>query len=91
MTGGYLLTFEFGLGPRGLWWGLVIGLGLVAVIFLLRVRTMLRRRIDRVRIDSMVELLGKSTRLILRPTIAHASSCDRDGQRIKAMPCPAFG
>ena len=33
---GYVLAFRFGLGPRGLWWGLTLGLTLVAVSLALR-------------------------------------------------------
>jgi MATE family multidrug resistance protein len=47
----YLLGFRFGLGPTGLWWGLVLGLGVVASVLLVRVRIALARRQDRVVID----------------------------------------
>jgi MATE family multidrug resistance protein len=40
------------LGPRGLWWGLVAGLAVVAVILLVRVRSRLRGPMARVRIDA---------------------------------------
>ena len=33
---GYLLAFRFGMGPRGLWWGLTLGLTLVGVTLALR-------------------------------------------------------
>jgi MATE family multidrug resistance protein len=45
------LGFVAGLGPRGLWWGLVLGLGLVGSSLLLRVRVRLARRQLRVVID----------------------------------------
>ena len=45
------LGFVAGLGPRGLWWGLVLGLGLVGSSLLLRVRVRLARRQLRVIID----------------------------------------
>ena len=48
---GLLLAFVLGYGPAGLWWGLVAGLGAVAVCLLLRVRLMLRRNIARVKVD----------------------------------------
>ena len=32
LTGGYVLGFVLGLGPTGLWWGLVLGLGTAAVL-----------------------------------------------------------
>jgi len=46
------LGFEAGLGPAGLWWGLVLGLGLVGTSLLIRVRNRLTRRQQRVVIDS---------------------------------------
>ncbi|WP_153099792.1 MATE family efflux transporter [Paraburkholderia hayleyella] len=33
---GYVLAFHFGLGPRGLWWGLAAGLASVALLMTLR-------------------------------------------------------
>jgi MATE family multidrug resistance protein len=45
------LGFRSGLGPRGLWWGLVLGLALVAVMLLLRARNRLDGPMHRVRID----------------------------------------
>jgi MATE family, multidrug efflux pump len=47
----YVLGFRLGLGPIGLWWGLVLGLAVVASILLVRVRIALARRQDRVIID----------------------------------------
>ncbi len=47
----YVLGFRLGLGPIGLWWGLVLGLAVVASILLVRVRIALARRQDRVMID----------------------------------------
>ena len=49
----YVLGFVIGLGPAGLWWGLVLGLGVVATILLVRVRIALSRRQDRVVIDQL--------------------------------------
>jgi multidrug resistance protein, MATE family len=46
------LGFQAGLGPSGLWWGLVVGLALVGVSLLLRVRFRLSRRQPRVMIDA---------------------------------------
>jgi MATE family multidrug resistance protein len=46
------LGFGAGLGPVGLWWGLVLGLGLVGTSLLWRVRTRLARRQVRVLIDT---------------------------------------
>lgn len=46
------LGFRTGLGPAGLWWGLVLGLGLVGTSLLLRVRIRLARQQPRVLIDS---------------------------------------
>lgn len=48
------LAFEARLGPAGLWWGLVLGLGLVGASLLVRVRNRLARRQPRVVIDTPV-------------------------------------
>jgi MATE family multidrug resistance protein len=48
------LGFQAGLGPAGLWWGLVLGLALVGTSLLLRVRARLARRQARVVIDSPI-------------------------------------
>ncbi|HEX5041469.1 MAG TPA: MATE family efflux transporter [Candidatus Polarisedimenticolaceae bacterium] len=45
------LAFRVGLGPVGLWWGLVAGLSGVAVVLLWRVRTGLRGTLRRLRVD----------------------------------------
>ncbi|MGH7579745.1 MAG: MATE family efflux transporter [Gemmatimonadales bacterium] len=47
----YLLGFVFGVGPAGLWYGLVLGLGAVAIILLVRVGKALARERRRVLID----------------------------------------
>jgi MATE family, multidrug efflux pump len=47
----YYLCFVAGWGPVGLWWGLVLGLGLVAAFLLTRVRLGLGRQQQRVIID----------------------------------------
>jgi MATE family multidrug resistance protein len=46
-----LLGFALHLGPAGLWWGLVLGLGVVATFLLVRVRSGLARQQTRVLID----------------------------------------
>ncbi len=46
-----LLAFRFGLGPRGLWWGFVVGLGSVAIFLLSRVRLKLAHVPEPVTID----------------------------------------
>ena len=45
------LGFELGWGPRGLWWGLVAGLVVVALALVGRVRLKFRRNLDRLTID----------------------------------------
>ena len=45
------LCYGAGLGPVGLWWGLVVGLMAVAAFLLLRVRSRMRRSIQRLQID----------------------------------------
>jgi len=50
-----LLGFRMGLGPAGLWWGLALGLGVVAALLLLRVRSRMGRELARVMIDEGVD------------------------------------
>jgi len=38
-TSGWILAFPLGLGPVGLWWGLLLGLAVVTVLLLLRLET----------------------------------------------------
>ena len=45
---GWALGFPAGWGPRGLWWGLTIGLAAVALLFLARIAVRFRRVIARV-------------------------------------------
>jgi multidrug resistance protein, MATE family len=47
----YLLGFRAGMGPVGLWWGLVLGLAVVATVLLVRVRIALGRQQRRVVMD----------------------------------------
>lgn len=44
---GWALGFPAGLGPRGLWWGLTLGLAAVAVLFLARIAVRFRGVIGR--------------------------------------------
>jgi MATE family multidrug resistance protein len=46
------LGFRMGLGPRGLWWGLVAGLAAVAIILLARVRSRMRGAVTRIDLDA---------------------------------------
>jgi MATE family multidrug resistance protein len=48
-----VLAFPCGLGPVGLWWGLVAGLAGVAVVLLWRVRVGLRSRLRRLAVDDV--------------------------------------
>jgi MATE family multidrug resistance protein len=43
---GWLLAFRFGMGPRGLWWGLTLGLAVVAVLVSTRIVVRFRRGIE---------------------------------------------
>jgi multidrug resistance protein, MATE family len=45
------LAFRLNYGPRGLWWGLVVGLAVVALALLWRVRIRLREEVRRLVID----------------------------------------
>lgn len=46
-----LMAFTFDRGPRGLWWGLAIGLGTVAALLLIRVRVRFGRALRRLILD----------------------------------------
>lgn len=46
-----LLGFPIGLGPQGVWWGLAVGIGVVGVLLLLRVRRRFGRELRRLVID----------------------------------------
>ena len=46
-----LLGFTFGLGPRGVWWGLAIGIGVVAILLVLRIRRHFGRELRRLVFD----------------------------------------
>lgn len=48
---GAYLAFRGGSGAAGLWWGLVVGLGVVAGVQFLRLRHLLRRGVERLVID----------------------------------------
>jgi MATE family multidrug resistance protein len=45
------LGFGLGLGPEGLWWGLVVGLAVVALLLLARVRARMGRELKRLVVD----------------------------------------
>jgi MATE family multidrug resistance protein len=46
-----ILAFRLDYGPRGLWWGLVVGLATVAAALMLRVRWRLSREMRRLMIE----------------------------------------
>lgn len=46
-----LLGFPLGVGPEGVWWGLALGIGVVAVLLVLRVRRRFGRTLHRLVID----------------------------------------
>ncbi len=45
------LGFGLGLGPRGVWWGLAIGIGTVAILLMFRVRRRFGRELRRLVMD----------------------------------------
>jgi MATE family, multidrug efflux pump len=45
------LGFGVGLGPRGVWWGLAIGIGVVGVLLMFRIRRRFGRALRRLVID----------------------------------------
>jgi MATE family multidrug resistance protein len=47
LPAGLVLAFPLGLGPRGLWWGLTLGLASVALMFVTRIRVRFRGHIAR--------------------------------------------
>ena len=51
-------AFHLGWGPRGLWWGLVVGLMVVAIILVIRVRQRLWRTLERLIVDEGVPAVG---------------------------------
>jgi MATE family multidrug resistance protein len=51
--------FHLGWGPRGLWWGLVVGLAVVAIILVVRVRQTLWRTVTRLVVDEDMQVAGK--------------------------------
>ena len=55
-----LLGFHLGQGPVGLWWGLVLGLVIVALFLLDRVRRRLQLPLRRVHIDRVQASTGFS-------------------------------
>ena len=52
----YLYGIRWGRGPVALWWGLVLGLAVVATVLLIRVRLALAREQRRVVIDDPATL-----------------------------------
>ena len=46
LPAGWALAFPLGYGPRGLWWGLSIGLVMVALLLFRRIRKMFARPIE---------------------------------------------
>ena len=46
-----VLAFKLGYGPTGLWWGLVVGLGVVAAFLLTRVAWKFRGQITRIAVE----------------------------------------
>jgi multidrug resistance protein, MATE family len=51
--------FHLGWGPRGLWWGLVVGLMIVAIVLVVRVRQQLWRSLARLMLDEGAHAAGK--------------------------------
>ncbi|MES3036070.1 MAG: MATE family efflux transporter [Gemmatimonadota bacterium] len=50
---GLTLAFRFGMGPRGLWWGLVAGLAAVAAVLVLRLYLRFGGPLTRVHVDAV--------------------------------------
>jgi multidrug resistance protein, MATE family len=52
---GLYLSFARGMGPAGLWWGLVAGLAAVALVLMLRLRHQFSGPLTRVQVDSVTQ------------------------------------
>jgi len=52
---GIYLTFGAGLGPVGLWWGLLAGLGTVAIVLVLFARRRMGSELRRISLDTLPE------------------------------------
>jgi MATE family multidrug resistance protein len=58
LPAGALLAFTAGLGPTGLWWGMVAGLSAVAVLLAWRVHARLQGTLRRVNVESAARVVG---------------------------------
>jgi MATE family multidrug resistance protein len=58
LPAGALLAFTAGLGPTGLWWGMVAGLSAVAVLLAWRVHAQLQGTLRRVNVESAARVVG---------------------------------
>jgi len=69
----FYLGFLAGRGPAGLWWGLVLGLVVVATFLLARVRSGLARRQHRVVIDPLAgaALVQSPAQVPMLPSVGH--------------------
>jgi MATE family multidrug resistance protein len=52
LPAGIILAFPLGMGAAGLWWGLVIGLGVVALMLIHRIRVRFARDMQRVLVEA---------------------------------------
>ncbi len=50
---GLWLAFRAGYGPQGLWWGLVVGLAVVGLVLVMRVRVRVWRSLARLQVDEL--------------------------------------
>jgi MATE family multidrug resistance protein len=51
LPAGFVLAFPVGMGATGLWWGLVIGLAIVALLLVYRIRVRFARDMPRVEVE----------------------------------------
>lgn len=65
LPSGVLFAFPLGMGARGVWWGLALGLGVVAILLSFRARSRLSAEVQRILVDDepAIALQGSSAQV----------------------------